>query len=334
MAGGAAAAAGAGAPGRGPRLLGPAGTVASGRPRRLALPRGPRGARPAGLAPRGRSLRPGARPLSPLGVRGRRLLLARLRALPRRRDRAASRGAPVARHPAHPLPQGRHPGRCPRARQPHRGRARASWRSRRRGPRHPGRREPGPRAGPAGAAYTAYAAHPAHPAHATDAAGSGGRRRPLRRRRGRYQARGAQRAAADGRGAGAPDPPAGAGAARRGVRLPPPQGGVPDRPGGRERHRGHPAADRPLRSGSGGARAGGVLALAGRHRPRGGRARFDSPRLQGPGDPGEGGVRALTARKPAGGRRRFAPSPSGGTCRASSGRRRSSGSARAAARRT
>ena len=64
-----------------------------------------------------------------------------------------------------------------------------------------------------------------------------------------------------------------------------------------ERHRRHPAGIGPHRPGSGGAAAGGLLALPGGDRSRGEGPGFDSPLLQGPGDPGQGGVRALAARQ-------------------------------------
>ncbi len=149
-----------------------------------------------------------------LRLRRRRTLLARLLALSPGQYASASRGAAVPRGPAAALSPGGHPGRRRRARAQNSGRARPPGRSRARRrtwtpwpSRLPCRRCPQP----AGAA---------HRARSPDAA----RRRPSRparpmattrcaRRRGRHQARRAQRAPADGRRARPADSPAGAGAA-------------------------------------------------------------------------------------------------------------------------
>ena len=70
------------------------------------------------------------------------------------------------------------------------------------------------------------------------------------------------------------------------------------------------------------------------YRPGGRRARLDPADVEGPGAPGEGGLRALAARQRAGPARPSAPTPSGPICRSTCARRPSSGSARAAGRRT
>ena len=135
----------------------------------------------------------------------------------------------------------------------------------------------------------------------------------------------------DGRRAGARRSSSGCwrGATRLG--LPPPQGGLPGRAGGRRRDRGHPARGRAQRSRPRGAGAGGVLAVAGGDRPRGGGARLDPPHARRTTALQEKAIFALSQHgSPARQRRRSAATPSGPICPTSCARRRSSGSARAA----
>ena len=135
-------------------------------------------------------------------------------------------------------------------------------------------REPASRRShPSDAAYPADAAHTTDAANAADATRCSHElvqrsRATVRERRGRHEGGRTQRPAADGCGTGPADSPEGPGPAGHGLRVPAPEGGVPGGPAAGRRDGGHPAGIGPEPTGSRGAAAGGLLALAGGDRSR------------------------------------------------------------------
>ena len=141
---------GAIAPSRTPSRAGAAGRPggaarrhAPGRSGGLALPRGALRASGPELPPRRRPLRAAHGQAPEVGLRGRCVVLAGVRALPPRQRRTVAAGAQGARHSADPLCEGGDAGRRGGAGAPDPGRARAArrprCRRRDRGRRHGGR---------------------------------------------------------------------------------------------------------------------------------------------------------------------------------------------------